>query len=407
MKALTFEYSIPKYLLTGALAAKWPQVLNSSLAPVQLREVPDPSLPAQDWVKIKPRIAGFCGSDLSIIKCKESLTLQPFASYPFVLGHEVCGEIAEVGAEVEGFEAGERIAVMPMLGCIPRRIDPPCRMCAQGRYSLCENFTEGSLAPGMFEGSNTDTPGFISEMGIAHVSQLYKVPDEVSDENVVLVEPFSTALHMVVWNPVVTGETVMVIGCGVMGLCTIAALKALHPEVRVLAVEIDPFHSQVAREMGADEVLKPGGKGFYHEVAEMTGARMYTPLMAKPLLIGGVDRIFDAVGSTETLETSLRILANGGWYNLLGISHIGRIDWTPVWLKELTLRGLYGYKGKEEEESIEKFDAFEVALRLFKEKKADISRMVTHRFTLERWLEALEVAMNKGANQAIKVTFTP
>ena len=159
--------------------------------------------------------------------------------------------------------------------------------------------------------------------------------------------------------------------------------------------------------MGADEVLKPGGKGFYREVAEMTGARMYTPLMAKPLLIGGVDRVFDAVGSTETLETSLRILANGGWYNLLGIGHIGRIDWTPVWLKELTLRGLYGYKGKEEEESIEKFDAFEVALRLFKEKKADISRMVTHRFTLERWLEALEVALNKGANQAIKVTFTP
>ena len=407
MKALTFEYSIPKYLLTGALAARWPQVLHSSMAPVQLREVPDPGLPAQDWVKIKPRLSGFCGSDLSIIKCKENLTLQPFASYPFVLGHEVCGEIAEVGAEVDGFEVGERVAVMPMLGCIPRRIDPPCRMCAEGRYSLCENFTEGSLAPGMFEGSNTDTPGFISEMGIAHVSQLYKIPDEVSDENAVLTEPFSTALHMVVWNPVEAGETVMVIGCGVMGLCTIAAVKALYPEVRVLAVEIDPFHSQVAGEMGADEVLEPDGKGFYRRIAELTGARMYTPLMAKPLLIGGVDRVFDAVGNTGTLETSLRILANGGWYNLLGISHIGRIDWTPVWLKELTLRGFYGYKGKGEEESIEEFDAFEVALGLFKENKVDISRMVTHRFTLDRWLEALEVALNKGANQAIKVTFTP
>ena len=243
-------------------------------------------------------------------------------------------------------------------------------------------------------------------MGIAHVSQLYKIPDEVSDENAVLTEPFSTALHMVVWNPVEAGETVMVIGCGVMGLCTIAAVKALYPEVRVLAVEIDPFHSQVAGEMGADEVLEPDGKGFYRRIAELTGARMYTPLMAKPLLIGGVDRVFDAVGNTGTLETSLRILANGGWYNLLGISHIGRIDWTPVWLKELTLRGLYGYKGKGEEETIEGFDAFETALGLFNENKVDISRMVTHRFTLDRWLEALEVAMNKGANQAIKVTFT-
>lgn len=407
MKALTFEYNIPKYLLTGAMAAKWPQVLRSSLAPVHLREVPDPQLPAHDWVKIKPRISGFCGSDLSIIKCKENLTLQPFASYPFVLGHEVCGEIAEVGADVEGFEPGERVVVMPMLGCIPRRMDPPCRMCAQGRYSLCENFTEGSLAPGMFEGSNSDTPGFISEMGVAHVSQLYKVPGAVSDENAVLTEPLSTALHMVVWNPVEAGETVMVIGCGVMGLCTIAALKALHPQVRVVAVEVDPFHSRVAGEMGAEEVIKPGGKDFYRKVAEMTGAKMYTPLMAKPLLIGGVDRVFDAVGNTETLETSLRILANGGWYNLLGISHVGKIDWTPVWLKELTLRGLYGYKGKAEEESIDDFDAFEVALGLFEEKKVDISNLVTHRFRLEQWQEALEVAMNKGANRAVKVTFIP
>jgi len=407
VKALTFKYNIPKYLLTGALAAKWPQVLRSSLAPVQLREVPDPELPAQDWVKIKPRISGLCGSDLSIIKCKENLSLQPFASYPFVLGHEVCGEIAEVGADVEGFEAGERVVVMPMLGCIPRRMDPPCRMCAQGRYSLCENFTEGSLAPGMFEGSNSDTPGFISEMGVAHVSQLYKVPGAVSDENAVLTEPLSTALHMVVWNPIEAGETVMVIGCGVMGLCTIAALKALHPQVRVVAVEIDPFHSRVAGEIGAEEVIKPGGKDFYRKVAEMTGAKMYTPLMAKPLLIGGVDRVFDAVGNTETLETSLRILANGGWYNLLGISHVGKIDWTPVWLKELTLRGLYGYKGKAEEESIDDFDAFEVALGLFEEKKVDISNLVTHRFRLEQWQEALEVAMNKGANRAVKVTFIP
>jgi threonine dehydrogenase-like Zn-dependent dehydrogenase len=377
------------------------------MAPVQMREVADPVLPSQEWVKIKPSIAGLCGSDLSIIKCKESLTLQPFASYPFVLGHEVCGDIAEVGTEVKGFKKGERVVVMPMLGCIPRRIDPPCRMCAEGRYSLCENFTEGALAPGMFEGSNSDTPGFISEMGIAHVSQLYKVSDEVSDESAVLTEPFSTALHMVVWNPVKAGETVMVVGCGVMGLCTIAALKALHPEVRVLAVEVDPFHSRVAAEMGADEVLKPGGKGFYREIAELTGAGMHTPLMAKPLLIGGVDRVFDAVGNTDTLETSLRVLANGGWYNLLGIGHIGKIDWTPVWLKELTLRGLYGYKGKEEEESIEGFDAFQTALGLYEENRVDLSHMVTHRFSLDEWMQALEVALNKGENQAIKVTLTP
>jgi threonine dehydrogenase-like Zn-dependent dehydrogenase len=405
MKALTFEYSIPRYLLVGALARRWPEVLKSELAPVRLREVPDPVLPGQDWVKVRPRLAGLCGSDLSIILCRESLTLQPFASYPFVLGHEVSGEIAEAGDEVEDFREGDRVTVMPMLGCLPRGIDPPCRMCSQGRFSLCENFTGGRLAPGMFVGSNRDTPGFISEMGVAHRSQLYRVPEGLADENVVLVEPFSTALHMVSWNPVKEGETVMVIGCGVMGLCTIAALKALHPGVRVLAAEKDPFHAEVAVEMGADEVVRTGGKDFYRKVADLTGAKVFKPLMAGTILVGGVDRVFDTVGNTETLHASLRILAQGGWYNLLGISKISRIDWTPVWLKELTLRGIYGYKGDPDEEGSRGFDAFSESLRLMEEGRVDLSRMVTHRFRLHQWTEALEVAMDKGKHKAVKVAF--
>jgi threonine dehydrogenase-like Zn-dependent dehydrogenase len=405
MKALTFEYSIPKYLLTGALARKRPQVLYSSWTPVQVREVEEPRLPGPDWVKIKPRLSGFCGSDLSIVLCHESLTLAPFSSFPFVIGHEVCGEIAEAGDKVEGFKTGDRVTVMPSLGCVPRRIDPPCRMCAQGRYQLCENWTEGSLSPGMFVGNTADTAGFISEMGVAHVSQLYKVPEGVSDENAVLAEPFATTLHMVVGNPIKPGETVMVFGCGVMGLCTIAGLKALHPDIRVLGVEIDPFHSGMAREMGVEEVLKPGGKQFYKKLAELTGARMYTPQMTQPILIGGVDRVFDAVGSTDTINTSLRVLASGGWFNLLGIGAPKKIDWTPVWLKELTLRGIYAYQ--EEEVEGKRMHDFELVLKLYEEGKADLARLVTHRFTLDRWQEALKVALNKGKSQAVKVVFTP
>lgn len=404
MKALTFEYNIPKYLLTGALAGRWPRILYSRMAPSQMREVAEPELPGPDWVKIKPRLSGFCGSDMSIVLCHESLTLQPFASYPFVVGHEVCGEIAEKGAGVTDFEVGERVIVMASLGCIPRGIDPPCPMCARGRYQLCENFTAGELPPGLIVGSTARVPGFISEMGLAHKYMLYRVPPGVSDENALMVEPFATALHMVVENPMGQGETVMVFGCGVMGLCTVAALRALRPDCRILAVEVNPFHARVAREMGTEEILKPGGKGFYRRVAELTGAKMFTPLMAKPLLIGGVDRVFDAVGNTDTVDASLRVLANGGWYNLLGISGIGKVDWTPVWLKELTIRGIYGYQ-VEEWDGQRKHD-FELTLDLYREGRLDLGRMVTHRFTLDQWPQALEVALNKGKHHAIKVAFT-
>lgn len=404
MKALTFDYTIPKYLLTGALCERWPQVLTSQLAPMQVREVEEPGLLGPDWVKVRPRLSGFCGSDLSIAKCHESLTLEPFSSNPFVVGHEVCGEIAEAGEAVEGFAPGDRVTVMPALGCLQRRIDPPCRMCAQGRFQLCENWTEGSLAAGMFVGSTSGLPGFISEMGVAHAAQLFKVPDEVSDENAVLTEPLATTLTMVVNNRMQPGETALVVGHGVMGLCTVAALRALHPDARILGVEPDPFHSGVARDMGVEEVIKPGGKQFYRKIAELTGAKMYTPQMAKPILIGGVDRVFDAVGSTDTINASLRILANGGTYNLLGISQIKKIDWTPVWLKELILRGVYAYQM--DEVAGEMMHDFELALRLFSEGKADLSHLVTHRFTLDEWPKALDTALNKGREKAIKIVFT-
>ena len=405
MKALTFEYSIPRYLLTGFLCDRWPQVLYSRMAPVRMREVQEPRLPGPEWVKIKPRISGLCGSDISLAKCHESLTMQPFASFPFVMGHEACGDVAETGAAVEGFEPGDRVMVMPVLSCRQRGIDPPCRMCTQGRYQLCENWTEGSLPAGMFVGSTAGVPGFISEMGVAHVAQLYKVPAEVSDENAVLTEPFSSGLTMVLSNHLRPGETVLVIGLGVMGLCTVAALRALHPDVRILGVEVDPFHSGVAKDMGVEEVLKPGGKQYYRRLAELTGAKMYTPFLAKPILIGGVDRVFDAVGSTDSVNTSLRVLASGGTYNMLGISMVKRVDWVPVWLKELTLKGVYAYQ--EENIGGRRIHDFELAFELYTQGKADLSHLITHRFTLDEWPKALDTALNKGRDKAIKVVFTP
>ncbi len=404
MQALTFEYSVPRYLLVGALGGRLPRLLTSRLAPVQMRETEEPGLIGPEWVKIRPRLSGLCGSDLGIVRCRENLTLQPFASFPFVLGHEVCGEVAACGEAVEGFGEGERVTVMPALGCEQREIDPPCRVCADGRYCTCENWTEGRLPPGMFVGNTAGVPGFISEMGVAHAAQLHAVPREVSDENAVMVEPFSTALHMVSGNDIAAAETVLVVGLGVMGLCTVAALRALHPQVRVLGVEHDPFHSQVARDMGVEEVVEPGGKRFYRRIADLTAAKMYTPLMAAPVLIGGVDRVFDAVGSTASVDSSLRVLAHAGTYNMLGISEVKKIDWTPVWLKELTLRGIYEY-GREEREGRLVHD-FERALRLMSSGQVDLSHLITHRFSLREWPRALDTALHKGREKAIKIVFT-
>jgi L-iditol 2-dehydrogenase len=407
MKALAFKLNRPFYLMTGALDRRWPRVLFSPIAPVKLREVPEPRLLGDDWVTIRPRLAGLCGSDMGIILCHESLTLQPFASYPFVLGHEVCGEIVEKGAAVEGFDTGDRVTVMPMLGCRARGIAPLCDACAGGRPQLCENWTEGRIAPGTIVGATAGVPGFLSEMGMAHVSQLHKVPDGVSDEAACMTDPLSNGLHMALQNPVQPGETLLVFGCGVMGLCTIAALRAIHPEARILAVEGSPYSAKVAGDMGVKTVLAPPlDKKFYGRVAELTGAKMFRPLLSRPILsCGGVDRVFDTVGSTETIEAGLRVLRGGGTFNLLGIGEPKKIDWTPVWFRKIIVRGVYGYQ-TEEYEGAREHD-FDLALRLHAEGRIDIAPLVTHKFPLDEWKQGFEVALNKGPNQAIKITFHP
>jgi threonine dehydrogenase-like Zn-dependent dehydrogenase len=350
-------------------------------------------------------MAGICGSDMGIFTCRESLTLAPFASYPFIVGHEVYGDIVELGNEVERFKAGDRVVVSGALGCAPRGISPACPLCQRGLPYLCENLTEGSLQPGLFIGACADTPGFMAEVGVAHESQLFKIPDGVSPEDAVMIDPFAHAPHMILRNDIKDNETVLVYGCGVMGLCTIVALRVLGFKGRILGVEVSPFHAEKAKEVGADEVIIPakGKNHIYQMGSQLTGAKLYKPVLSKPLLIGGVNHAFDTVGTSETIDTSLRILANRGTFNLLGITEPKGMDWTPIWLKELAIYGVYGY-GLEVYYD-KKVHDFALTLEWLEQGKLNLAQFVTHKFTLDQWQQALRVNLNKSAYKAIKVAF--
>lgn len=144
MLALRYKKSVPRYLLMRAGAKRIKDLDTSRASPLQLVNVPEPELPTREWVRVRPLLSGICGSDLGTLSAESSPYFSPITSPPFVMGHEVLGEVVKDNG---GFSAGERVVVEPALGCGVRGISPQCPYCASGRYALCVNVTRGISPP--------------------------------------------------------------------------------------------------------------------------------------------------------------------------------------------------------------------------------------------------------------------
>lgn len=362
-----------------------------------------PALPSDSWVRIRTRLSGICGSDLSTIRAKGSPYFSPMTSCPFVFGHEVVGDVIEVGSAVTGFVAGDRVILEPALCCTVRGLDPVCDSCRDGAYGNCERIMHGDLAPGIQTGYCRDTGGGWSEELVAHEHQLHIVADALSDEEAVLIEPFSCCVHAVLMARPADSDTVLVIGCGTIGLLTIAALRAIGSRCRIVAVARYGHQQDLARDIGADEVVS-NRKEMYEIVKSETGATSYQPEIGKPTVIGGVDRTFDCVGAGETIDDSLRLTRTRGTVAIVGMPGIpSGVDWTTVWYKELRIQGTYAY-GTEHFEG-ERVRTFTLALRLLEEYGALLKPLVSQTYPLSRYRAAIQNAIQAGAMGAVKVAF--
>jgi len=405
MKAVQFIDSMPRYLLSKVIGALHPPVFWSSLSCLQYREVSLPSLPNENWVRVKIRYGGICGSDLNLIRLHDSPALSPFVSLPFTIGHENVGTIAELGSGVEGFTLGDRVVVEPSLGCVARGFTELCPACQRGENNLCYRFTEGHIAPGLLIGDCRDTGGSWSPYLVAHKSQLLRVSSFVSDENAVMVEPFATALHAVLRSYPLDEETVLVLGTGVIGLCIIAALRALGSRARVIVLAKYPFQGEMARRYGADQEIRFNSPDdYYREVAQATGGVLHKPLLGKRVMVGGADLVFDCVGSDQSIDDALRFTRGGGRVVLVGLAAVPRgVDWTPIWFHEIEVKGSYTYNSEEyQRRSIR---TFRLALDLVTDGKVDLSPLVTHKFKLENYKQALMSVSRKGRTGVIKAVF--
>jgi threonine dehydrogenase-like Zn-dependent dehydrogenase len=399
--ALSLELfrSASRYLTARAVGDRAPGLIAGPLAPLRLATRPDLSPTHDGWIRVKPLLSGICGSDLSTIAGRSSFYFSPLVSLPFVPGHEVVGELLDdAGPDLP---AGRRVVLASVLGCAARGLPELCPNCAAGDYGRCDRVTVGDLEPGLQTGYCRDTGGGWSRLMLAHRSQLWAVPDQMSLETAVLVEPLACAIHAALRAGVTRGDTVLVVGAGTVGLLTLIALRRFTSAERVIVAAKHPRQRAAAKMAGADEVVRP--EHAMKAVRRAGSAVKLTPERGMEFLLGGVDVALECTGSSSALDMCLRTTRAGGRVVVSGIPGAGA-DLTPLWFRELELVGAYT-AGMEDVDGGRRH-AFALALELASSLPM-LDQLVGATYPLAQWREALDHAMSAGRLGTFKVAFAP
>jgi L-iditol 2-dehydrogenase len=309
MRALVFDVALWKYVVAKAIGKRVPRVFYGPGSCFDLRDVPEPSLPGDDWLVLRPRAAGLCGSDLGAIFFKFSPATSAIgfgAGERAVLGHEVFAEVVEVGAGARGVaKEGDRVVVDPVLGCAARGLEL-CARCAAGDYSTCHRL--GTTKPrGISLGYCPAYPGGFGEKMVAHKSQVFRVPDAIGDDVAVLAEPLSIAVHAIARHPPRAGDRVLVIGGGMIAFAVLWALRAMAPDAHVTLFTVEDYQLELARAFGAHQVWSPKDGKLLDLAARATDSSLLKPMIGRAFLNGGFARVYDCVGSHRSLDDSLRV----------------------------------------------------------------------------------------------------
>ncbi|MGZ6243481.1 MAG: zinc-dependent alcohol dehydrogenase [Candidatus Binataceae bacterium] len=279
-------------------------------------DVPRPVAGRGEVVR-KVHACGICGSDLHAVQY--GFGMPPDS----VMGHEFCGEIVEIGPQVGGYAIGDRVTSLPYIGC------NTCEPCVAGKGMHCEDIRGLGLG---------QLPGAYAEYVMCGAKSLFKLPDNVDSRLGALVEPLSVGLHGVNRSGLGPGAACVVMGGGPIGLATLLWCKA-KGAATVIVSELAPGRSELARRLGATEVVNPTIKDPAERIREITGR--------------GPDLVFECIGVKSTLESAISMVATLGRVVVLGVC-MEPDEITPVRciFKEITVSFVLGYNDAEFQETI-------------------------------------------------------
>jgi L-iditol 2-dehydrogenase len=333
-------------------------------APLDVRiiESKKPS-PKPDEILVAVARVGICGSDLHAYHGRH-----PFIELPIVPGHEFAGTVAETGANVHGFAPGQRVTLEPSLVC------GECYNCRHGRYNICEKL----------QVVGCQTSGAMSEYLAVPASKTMSLPDNVTWDQAVMVEPLAVGVHAVRVARVQAGTNVLILGAGTIGLMVLQAAKALGAG-QVMITDLIQDRLDLATNLGADHAVNPSRTDLTQALEAAFGPQR-------------ADVILECVGIAATARDAVRVARKGTRIVLVGVfEEEVLVNLGLVQDRELELVGTLMY--------VE--DDFPTALELVRAGQVEVESLITHHFPLGQAAEGFAVADSRGATLKVVLEVSP
>lgn len=271
---------------------------------IKIIEQKNPEIQHDNEVLVKVKRVGICGSDMHIYH-----GTNPLATLPRVVGHEVTGEVIQIGSSVKSLEIGDHVVVEPINYC------GECYACRKGRPNVCKELS-------VF-GVHED--GGMREFIVLPEKQLHVVDKELSWDEAVLAEPYTIGAQAVWRGNVEQGDTVLIQGCGPIGICILKLAKIAGATVYM--ADLNEERLAFAKECGADEIINVGTESVKERILELTSKE-------------GANVVIDAVGLPATAELSIDVVSPAGSVVILGFDERpSAIPQLPITKKEINIVG--------------------------------------------------------------------
>lgn len=326
---------------------------------MEMIELEEPQISSSKEVKVKIKAFGICGSDVGIVK-----GTNPFAKYPRILGHEISGEVVEIGSEVTNVSVGDLVVLEPIEFC------GKCYACTHGRHNVCKEL----------EVYGVHSDGGLCEYMVTDCSKWHKVDQSLEAYKAVVAEPYTIAEQSTSRADVKEGDFVLVTGAGPAGLLIIDV--AVRKGAIVIVSELNENRRKLAKEFGATYVINPASENLGQRISEITNGE-------------GVNVFLDTSGVYAVIEEGLKNMSPASRFVPLAFGS----DNIPINFKTLNQKEI-DVKGTRLQ-----FEKFPVVTSYIHKKKDLLDKFVTHVFKAENYKEAFELFMTPGTD-AVKVVIT-